>query len=334
MKLRPEYKTVTSSLLSRSPLPFLDVCLNELLREEQRIRTKAHLEQQHITTHPVAYSTKGNTQSLQVSQSFPTPQTQDMSKVQCYSCKKYGHLATQCNQKFCNYCKKKGHIIIECRRRHQARTPNAYTAKMDFSTADATSTSVPSQPSLSSTALTPELVQQMIVNAFSTLGITGKSKTPSSIWYLDSEASNHLTHSSAQLSSLTKYTGNTHVQTANGGHLPTTAIGDISSILPLKNVYHYPNLISNLISLRQLVENDYKVSFSSSGCVVQDQMSGREIARGPKRGRLFSLILSTPIRNISAYDFCFSAQNNFQLWHTRLGHPNFKTMSHMVNSGL
>ena len=64
MKLRPEYETVTSSLLSRSPLPSLDVCLNELLREEQRIRTKAHLDQQHTATYPVAYSAKGNTQSL------------------------------------------------------------------------------------------------------------------------------------------------------------------------------------------------------------------------------------------------------------------------------
>ena len=50
MKLHPEFETVTSSLMSRKPLPSLDVCLNEILREEQRIQTKAHLVQQKNET--------------------------------------------------------------------------------------------------------------------------------------------------------------------------------------------------------------------------------------------------------------------------------------------
>ncbi|RVX02434.1 hypothetical protein CK203_031162 [Vitis vinifera] len=47
MKLRPEYKSVRSSLLNRSPVPFLDICFGELLREEQRLSTQAILEQSH-----------------------------------------------------------------------------------------------------------------------------------------------------------------------------------------------------------------------------------------------------------------------------------------------
>lgn len=46
MKLRPEYEHLTSALMGRMPLPILDVCLNKLLREEQRLLTRTHLVQQ------------------------------------------------------------------------------------------------------------------------------------------------------------------------------------------------------------------------------------------------------------------------------------------------
>ncbi|KZT75908.1 hypothetical protein F511_47068 [Dorcoceras hygrometricum] len=40
--------------------------------------------------------------------------SRDMSNTQCYCCKKYGHIATECPQKSCNYCKRPGHIIKDC----------------------------------------------------------------------------------------------------------------------------------------------------------------------------------------------------------------------------
>ena len=46
MELRPEYEHLTSNVMGRMPLPTLDVCLNELLHEEQRLLTRAHLVQQ------------------------------------------------------------------------------------------------------------------------------------------------------------------------------------------------------------------------------------------------------------------------------------------------
>ena len=47
MKLRSKYEYVRSSLLNRSPVPSLDICFGELLREEQRLSTQAILEQSH-----------------------------------------------------------------------------------------------------------------------------------------------------------------------------------------------------------------------------------------------------------------------------------------------
>ena len=86
MKLRHEYESVRSALMNRTPLPSLDVCLNELLREEQRIATLAHMAQQKTETYLVAFSANKASQ----------PPPRDLSKTQCYSCQKFGHIATQC----------------------------------------------------------------------------------------------------------------------------------------------------------------------------------------------------------------------------------------------
>jgi len=43
MKLRPEFEVVHVALLNWHPLPSLDVCVGELLREEQCFLTQAAL---------------------------------------------------------------------------------------------------------------------------------------------------------------------------------------------------------------------------------------------------------------------------------------------------
>lgn len=65
--------------------------------------------------------------------------------------------------------------------------------------ASATSSFMTTKPPTASASLTPKLVQQMIQSTFSTLGPTGKTNSPASVWYRDSGSSNHMTHSSADL---------------------------------------------------------------------------------------------------------------------------------------
>ncbi|XP_010266766.1 PREDICTED: uncharacterized protein LOC104604200 [Nelumbo nucifera] len=99
MKLRSDFENAHSNLMNRHPPPTLDVCFSELLREEQRLLTQTTLEQEKMNTTHMAFSVHGKSKG------------KDMSKVQCFSCKNYGHIAANCTQKFCNYCKKHGHII-------------------------------------------------------------------------------------------------------------------------------------------------------------------------------------------------------------------------------
>ncbi|KAJ0103501.1 hypothetical protein Patl1_05650 [Pistacia atlantica] len=85
-----------------SDLVTAKACFGELLREEQRLNTQNIMEQSRVASNTVsvAYDAHGKGKG------------RDMSTTQCYSCKKYGHIAPNCPQKFCNYCKQPGHTLL------------------------------------------------------------------------------------------------------------------------------------------------------------------------------------------------------------------------------
>nr|XP_017242423.1 PREDICTED: uncharacterized protein LOC108214761 [Daucus carota subsp. sativus]XP_017254442.1 PREDICTED: uncharacterized protein LOC108224370 [Daucus carota subsp. sativus] len=159
MKLRSEFEATRSNLMNRDPLPSLDTCLNDLLREEQRLLTQDTMKEEKSELVHVAYATQGK------------PRGRDMRNVQCFSCKGFGHYASNCSKKFCNYCKKDGHIIKECPTRPPKKSETAYTALVESSSTGGTTrnATAPVQP------VTPEMIQQMIISAFSTLGISGSA---------------------------------------------------------------------------------------------------------------------------------------------------------------
>ena len=74
--------------------------------------------------------------------------------------------------------------------------------------------------------------------------------------------------------------------------LPIYVIGDINS--SIKNVFVSLELFASLISVQQLVDNNYEVYFYHDGCIMQDQVSGKILKKGPKVGRLFPLYFPFP----------------------------------------
>ena len=175
MKLRPNFEIVRSNLMNRHPVPSLDACLSELLREEQRIVTQAAMEHRATVSAPVsvAYAAQGRHTGI------------DMRAVQCFSCKDFGHIVRDCPKKFCNYCKKQGHIISACPIRLERKHGTAYHASTAASSSAALIIASPVVPLLASTALanpttlTPEMVQQMILSSFTTFGLSSNHKVSS-----------------------------------------------------------------------------------------------------------------------------------------------------------
>ena len=111
------------------------------------------MEQQKSTSLPVAYAVQGK------------PRGRDMSAIQCFCCKGFGHFASNYPKKFCNYCKKDGHIIKECPVRPPKKTATAFTTSVGSST-------TPSSVDIANVqhnalapvqTLTPKIVQQMII---------------------------------------------------------------------------------------------------------------------------------------------------------------------------
>lgn len=316
MKLRPEFESARAGLINRTPVPSLEVCLGELLREEQRLASQLGLDQDAGGSKMVnmAYAAQGRGRSR--------------SPPQCYSCKEIGHIAKYCSKKFCNYCKKEGHILKDCRVRPQNRSAPAFHTAVQSAFVPISSTS-PAVPS-SSSNITPEQVQQMIISALSALGLQGKTHLLTSPWLIDSAASNHMTGSSAALQDVRKYDGQQHIQIADGSTLPITAVGNLGS--SFTNVFVSPDLSANLISVGQLVEDNCSIHFDRSGCRVQDQASGQEIAKGPKMGRLFPLQSFSIPRSISVGCSAI-ANNNSHVWHKKLGHPNSVILTHLMKHG-
>ncbi|KAA8525327.1 hypothetical protein F0562_007182 [Nyssa sinensis] len=168
MKLRLDFEIARSNLMNRHPVPSLDACLSELLREEQRIVTQAAMEHRANVSAPVsvAYAAQGRNKG------------RDMRAVQCFSCKAFGHIARDCPKKFCNYCKKLGHIISACPIRPERKQGTAYHASTSASSSATLPVASPVVPIPASTTLanpntlTPEMVQQMIISAFSAFGLS------------------------------------------------------------------------------------------------------------------------------------------------------------------
>jgi hypothetical protein len=175
----------------------------------------------------------------------------------------------------------------------------------------------------------------MIISALFAFELSSNHKVFSKSWYLDFNAFNHMTNTVVPLSNIKNYDGNLKITTIVGNFLPISVVGDLSSFLT--DVFVFLDLSSNLIYVVQLVDNNCNVHFSCSGCVVQDQMSGKMIAKGPKVGRLFPLYVcsSTIIPSFPLLSFtCNVIGFGHKMWHKCLGYPNSDVLRTLFNSRL
>lgn len=82
------------------------------------------------------------------------------------------------------------------------------------------------------------------------------------------------------------------IHTADGTLLPVTTIGSVShQMLSSSHVLCVPQISINLISVSQLASSGYIVSFSSTGCFVQDSSTGKQIGQAIGQG---AYIISGP----------------------------------------
>ncbi|KAJ0078487.1 hypothetical protein Patl1_23949 [Pistacia atlantica] len=212
----------TALVIADAPVAALSTIQNlHKTSQQQRLSTQAILEQSHGNSEM--------TTMAYVAQRRGSPVTS--KNLQCFCCKEYGHIAANCPKKYCSYCKKKGSYY----QRMSYPPPNRQ--------AQAFQTSITIPPTATFVAHGPSL---------------GKHST--TLWYVDSGASNHMMNTPTNLSHVRPYAGQFAIQTANGSSLPIAILTTIVLLI-----------------------------FFGDGCVVKDQVTGKPIAKGPKVGRLFPL---------------------------------------------
>ncbi|GKC90102.1 ribonuclease H-like domain-containing protein [Tanacetum coccineum] len=120
------------------------------------------------------------------------------------------------------------------------------------------------------------------------------------------------------------------VSVGDGHSIPVTNAGH--SILPtsvrplhLNNVLIIPNIVKNLISVRQFVrDNNYTVEFDAFGFYVKDFMTRRVLLRCDSTGDLYPVTASSPI----PHAFLVTQHT----WHQCLGYPGGDVLGHLVYS--
>ena len=114
----------------------------------------------------------------------------------------------------------------------------------------------------------------------------------------------------------------------NGNLVPVTSTGTahLSDNLHLNNVLVAPNLIKNLISVRQFtIDNNCTVEFDPFGCSVKDLPTRSEIVRCDSSGPHYPLHLPAS---------ALLASSPSSLWHQRLGHPGSEALSKLAISSV
>ncbi|KAG5561972.1 hypothetical protein RHGRI_004867 [Rhododendron griersonianum] len=166
-------------------------------------------------------------------------------------------------------------------------------------------------------------------------GVTGILPTT---WIFDSGCSHHMTPDSSLLCKCVPPISPISVATASGSPMHVVSIGSIqSNSLSLSNVFYVPQLTLSLVSISQLSDSGFDVMFSSSGCVVQDRESKKQIGTGRRVGDLYTLErLHIPTKSspTAASSFCLDQTSSpFYLWHSRLGHLSSERLKLLAKSG-
>ena len=155
-------------------------------------------------------------------------------------------------------------------------------------------------------------------------------------WYLDTGATNHLTHRSDWLQRYTPLQNPITVRFGNNGVKQALGKGQLTFHLPgggnftINDVYHVPGITKNLLSISQATSNGTIIEFHHNQAVIRHLLpNGLTIRTSCKRqGGLYPIsVHPTTQSTIEVHTTEIQRQQELTLlWHYRLGHPHLAAM--------
>ncbi|GJY30798.1 ribonuclease H-like domain-containing protein [Tanacetum coccineum] len=150
-------------------------------------------------------------------------------------------------------------------------------------------------------------------------------------WNMDTGASSHLNSNATNLSTLFNSCMYPSVLVGDGKSIPVTNTSHSTLPTPyrplhLNNVLITPNIVKNLISVRQFIrDNKCTIEFDEFGFSVKDYSTRQILLQCDSTGDLY------PVTSLS-YPQAFLVGQ--QTWHQRLGHSGSEVLRHLVSNNL
>ncbi|XP_022841857.1 uncharacterized protein LOC111365533 [Olea europaea var. sylvestris] len=145
------------------------------------------------------------------------------------------------------------------------------------------------------------------------------------MWYLDSACSRHMCGNKALFSTFDDCNGSV-VTFRDGATAPIRGKGSITivGLSTISNLLYVKGLKSNLLSISQICDVDFEVSFVQKRCTVYDA-SGGVVLEGVRTFDNCNGVL------LNLNYVCSSTKiDTSELWHQRLDHVNYRSLSKLV----
>ncbi|XP_050915629.1 uncharacterized protein LOC127130704 [Lathyrus oleraceus] len=254
----------------------------------------------------------------------------DVSKVQCYKCRKFRHFANSCCGKSNENHKNEAKVSRE--EVDDEDTLLVMITEGSYGITDVPGSSYSSDNLRDSSCIIPENSEKMHSdrNALVTVrdGVQGRDE-----WYLDSGCSTHMTGRKdwfVQINQAAK----SKVKFADDTTLSAEGVGYVligkrnSGHSRIKDVLYIPGIKCNLLSIVQLLERGYKIRLEDKILRVLDS-NGVLILKAPMAAnRTFKAELKVMDHRCLAT----VASRDEWLWHYRLGHLNLRDLRKLQQS--
>jgi len=152
------------------------------------------------------------------------------------------------------------------------------------------------------------------------------------MWYLDSGCSKHMTGDSTQLINI-KWKSIGYVTYGDNNRGKILGVGDIGSKnkLIIKDVLLVEDLKHSLLSISQLCDRGYKITFELEQCTIADSESTETVLVGKRVSNVYMLNISSIIPSMNCL---LSRDDESWLWHRRLEHIHMHHLNRIASKDL
>jgi histone deacetylase 1/2 len=152
-------------------------------------------------------------------------------------------------------------------------------------------------------------------------------------WYTNTGATDHITGELERLAVRDKYSAVDQIHTASGAGMCISHIGQPTIHTPnrelhLQNILHVPATKKNLVSVHRLAsDNNVFLEFHPDFFLIKDRDRRSTLLKGPCCKGLYPFPSTSSLQQA-----CGVNKLSIDRWHSRLGHPAFRTIERVLKN--